>query len=585
MNVALQFVTALWLLHASTKSVISADEFENVWNKVDTEQKGKLPWRDPRRKKGRITIQQELEDQARKELNGEATFHSHRKGEERFRGTLLDYKALREMARERMNSDDDRIMENTILRKDAESLQHVERLKIVADQGLDAVSLSQQTLDTDKLRRQQEEVLEAYLQAGDMKRVEALCELWSWPPRQHKALLHKVRQQITDTATNVLTASGLKDRISSRANIWAKCSGGGGDRRRREMLSEPSQHQAIPDDHWIHSGDLDSVDSDSFCALNAKFWEQQRRRNILRDALLESQVDETEHENYLHLLHNAEGKHEKVVGEMTDVIQVLHLLGLDSRPEVEESKVGTNKRCCSRKAAGKNKDVNREIIAMKKSMSRKNLTLGQKVKKGQESILPEFGLGVDDSIKDATTGAGKEASKKRTLCSCCKTIESSMDEAADADGAICGKEECTVNFFVSYQSNRAPTALLGTAIFFLQTLGLILEAQQYFGLYNIPGYLNVDAETQTQSCMLPASTTERFYYQLGSGPVLIILAILAIPVHPRLAAFTAWVSAGWDRLDFVRFESPIIIFDSDRTVRHSSVVCTFVAHHCEPCTL
>jgi hypothetical protein len=54
-----------------------------------------------------------------------------------------------------------------------------------------------------------------------------------------------------------------------------------------------------------------------------------------------------------------------------------------------------------------------------------------------------------------------------------------------------------------------------TAIFFMQTLGLILKDADFFGLL---GALNLDLESATGQCVAPLTTAERFYAKVRKAP-------------------------------------------------------------------
>ena len=60
-----------------------------------------------------------------------------------------------------------------------------------------------------------------------------------------------------------------------------------------------------------------------------------------------------------------------------------------------------------------------------------------------------------------------------------------------------------------------PRQAVPTAIFFVQTLGLILEDADFFGAL---GALNLDLESATGQCVAPLSTAERFYAKVRKTP-------------------------------------------------------------------
>ena len=53
---------------------------------------------------------------------------------------------------------------------------------------------------------------------------------------------------------------------------------------------------------------------------------------------------------------------------------------------------------------------------------------------------------------------------------------------------------------------------IATAIFFLQTLGLIMQDSQFFGVLQA---LNFDVEEAAGRCISPLTTTERFYAKVS----------------------------------------------------------------------
>jgi hypothetical protein len=86
-----------------------------------------------------------------------------------------------------------------------------------------------------------------------------------------------------------------------------------------------------------------------------------------------------------------------------------------------------------------------------------------------------------------------------------------------------------VEDFVREQSKHAPTQAVPTAIFYLQTLGIILQDAEFFGLL---GALNLDLESATGQCVAPLTTAGRFYAKATLTPLVLVVAtaVLAAPV-------------------------------------------------------
>jgi hypothetical protein len=78
-----------------------------------------------------------------------------------------------------------------------------------------------------------------------------------------------------------------------------------------------------------------------------------------------------------------------------------------------------------------------------------------------------------------------------------------------------------VEDFVREQSKNAPTQAVPTAIFYLQTLGLILQDAEFFGLL---GALNLDLESATGQCVAPLTTAGRFYAKATLTPLVLVVA-------------------------------------------------------------
>jgi hypothetical protein len=91
----------------------------------------------------------------------------------------------------------------------------------------------------------------------------------------------------------------------------------------------------------------------------------------------------------------------------------------------------------------------------------------------------------------------------------------------DAHGRV------AVEDFVRVQAKRAPSQAIPTAIFFLQSLALILRQADYFGVLDA---LNLDVEEAVGKCISPLTTTERFYAKVTLLPVVLVLGTLVVSV-------------------------------------------------------
>ena len=60
--------------------------------------------------------------------------------------------------------------------------------------------------------------------------------------------------------------------------------------------------------------------------------------------------------------------------------------------------------------------------------------------------------------------------------------------------------------FVEFHSYESPTAAVGTAVFFVQTFGLLAKDASFFGLGSL---LNLDAEEASGRCLSPMSYSQR----------------------------------------------------------------------------
>ena len=101
----------------------------------------------------------------------------------------------------------------------------------------------------------------------------------------------------------------------------------------------------------------------------------------------------------------------------------------------------------------------------------------------------------------------------------------------DGDGPAPAKL-VTMFDFVSEQSKKAPTAAVGTAIFFVQTLSVIAKDASWFGVLDV---LNLDVEKSAGACVSPLPTTSRFIQYIFVTPTVMAVSVyLASPLWRML---------------------------------------------------
>jgi hypothetical protein len=93
---------------------------------------------------------------------------------------------------------------------------------------------------------------------------------------------------------------------------------------------------------------------------------------------------------------------------------------------------------------------------------------------------------------------------------------------ADADGLVLEGD------FIRHQQKSSPTQAVPTAIFFLQTLGLLMKSSNFFQAASV---LNLDAEEVVGACTSPLGTRDKFVSKVMAMPVSIMLGVLiAVPL-------------------------------------------------------
>jgi hypothetical protein len=91
----------------------------------------------------------------------------------------------------------------------------------------------------------------------------------------------------------------------------------------------------------------------------------------------------------------------------------------------------------------------------------------------------------------------------------------------DAHGRVAARD------FVRVQAKSAPSQAIPTAVFFIQTLAMILKEARYFGVLDA---LNLDVEEAVGKCISPLSTTERFYAKVTLLPMSLVVGTLLVSV-------------------------------------------------------
>ena len=82
--------------------------------------------------------------------------------------------------------------------------------------------------------------------------------------------------------------------------------------------------------------------------------------------------------------------------------------------------------------------------------------------------------------------------------------------------------------FVNARARASPTAAMGTAIFFVQSFGLIAKDASFFG---IGEFFNLDAEEATGRCLSPFSYSERYLAKTLLIPASICVGVyVAVPI-------------------------------------------------------
>jgi Ca2+-binding EF-hand superfamily protein len=102
-----------------------------------------------------------------------------------------------------------------------------------------------------------------------------------------------------------------------------------------------------------------------------------------------------------------------------------------------------------------------------------------------------------------------------------------------------------VGDFVRVLAKSAPSQAFPTAVFFYQSLALILKQAEYFGVLDA---LNLDVEEAVGKCISPLRTTERFYAKVTLLPVALVLSTLVcVPLWSLLRRGLPQEMV-WDRL-------------------------------------
>lgn len=136
----------------------------------------------------------------------------------------------------------------------------------------------------------------------------------------------------------------------------------------------------------------------------------------------------------------------------------------------------------------------------------------------------------DDDYTQAWTNQSNKASK----CSC-----TSRD---DCEKVLPGGFEVNKEDFLRRREQEAPTAATSTAIFYVQTLGLLAKDNENF-MTSVSKVLSLDPEENTKTCVSPLGTTERFYVmQLAFTVVTLLLGLILMAPLWNYARKNVYVS-------------------------------------------
>ena len=82
--------------------------------------------------------------------------------------------------------------------------------------------------------------------------------------------------------------------------------------------------------------------------------------------------------------------------------------------------------------------------------------------------------------------------------------------------------------FINVRSKHSPSAAMGTAIFFVQTFGLLAKDASFFGMGEI---FNLDVEEAAGRCLSPLSYSQRYFSKTVLTPVILCVGLLvSIPI-------------------------------------------------------
>ncbi len=119
-----------------------------------------------------------------------------------------------------------------------------------------------------------------------------------------------------------------------------------------------------------------------------------------------------------------------------------------------------------------------------------------------------------------------------------------MDEFHDASTGTPQKLVSVLDF-VEEQKKKAPSASVGTAIFFVQTLSLVAKDANWFGVLEA---MNLDVEKAAGACISPLSTTSRFIQYIFVTPTILVLSVYAASPLWRCLRNTRCLARGFEAM-------------------------------------
>lgn len=123
-------------------------------------------------------------------------------------------------------------------------------------------------------------------------------------------------------------------------------------------------------------------------------------------------------------------------------------------------------------------------------------------------------------------------------------MDAEKNEFHDAVTGTPQKLVCVLDF-VEEQKKKAPSASVGTAIFFMQTLSLVAKDANWFGVLEA---LNLDVEKAAGACVSPLSTTSRFIQYIFVTPTILVLSVYIASPLWRWLRNTRCLAKGFEKM-------------------------------------